>query len=490
MNNNFMDFIEHDILYKKMLEHYCNDINLNNIVAKSGLIKEPRTEMDNMLINDVSLLTMPINQKRTNKKPAIVITTGSFSPLHEGHVEGMMCAKEYVEGLGYEVIQGVVSLSHDGYVAFKNKGVAKNHISNRTMLAYQKIEQMNQQGWLKVDRFEGEVLSCAVNFSTVIDRATRMIENYLKEELTVFYVFGSDNIGFAYSFISQDKFHALCVDRGGYENKQLPELFSEKNIHYVKNNRSQYKHYSSTVVRKSTKCDYEVKSVSNVKKAIYLIRGNSVPAIFNNQLKNLFEKYLSNGIEVRIYETTSEYHKDCISLDKFVRGDINIDTSRRFEVSSYQKKAIDMVINHMDNLIPGCYKMLDDDSVSGYTIEKITKLLKEKNIFITEVETIVDKYIDKNTEYLYDVVDARDFYLKGFKSGLMALLPNKETKRVPYIFPYVNLSTRANIRADKQIEFSKEIVLLNKNFNASGFESENGEFLLKTYENFLSTEIE
>lgn len=490
MNYNFMEFIEQDILYKKMLEYYCNNINYKNIVEKSGLIKEPRSEMDTLLINNTTLLTMPINERKTNKKPAIIITTGSFSPLHEGHVEGMICAKEYVEELGYEVIQGVVSLSHDGYVAFKNAGVAKNHISNRTMLAYKKIEQMNQQDWLKVDRFEGEILSCAVNFSTVIARVTKMVEYYLKEDLTVFYVFGSDNIGFAYSFITQNKYHAICVDRGGYQNNDLPELFNEENIHYIKNKHAKYTNYSSTIVRKNTNGIYDIKKIKKGKKPVYLIRGNSVPAEFNHSLKAIFEKFLPKKIEVRLYETHNSYYKNCISLDKFVKGDINIDTSRRFEVSSYQKKAIDMVINNMDNIVPGEYKLLDDDSVSGYTIEKITSLLKSKNVSITQVETIVDKYIDHNTEYLYDVVDARDFYLNGYKSGLMASLPNKNIQRVPYIFPYVNLSTRANIKPEKQIKFSKDILLLNKKLNYKGFISWDGDLLNKTYNNFLSTEIE
>lgn len=490
MNKELKDFIKNDILYKNMFDYYKNHPNFTEIVKKSGLIKEPLTKIDKILIEDNKLLTMPINKPKTNKKLALIISTGSYSPLHEGHVEKMLLTKEYVESMNYEVLQGVISLSHDAYVAFKNNGISKNHISNRTMLAYEKIEEMNQSDWLKVDRFEGEAVSCAINFSTVIKRLLSLVENYLQKDITVFYVYGSDNIGFSNAFINQKKIHGVCIEREGFKNKEYLENIKNDNLHYISSEKSLYSSYSSTKIRGNRENVYLTNPIRKDKKPVYLIRGNSVPDKFNTLLKNIFKKYLDEKIEVRIYSTQTEYLNNFISLDKFIKGDINIEASRIFEVSSFQKKANDMIFFNEQKISfsPGIYNLIDDDSVSGYTIKKVTEFLKSKNISICNVQTIVDKYINED-EYLYDVVDSRDFYLNGFKSGLMIEHPNDGVKRVPYIFPYVNLTTRANIKSDNQIAFSKEIVELNHLLNKEGSILFNTDYLLDMYNNFLSTEI-
>lgn len=95
-------------------------------------------------------------------------------------------------------------------------------------------------------------------------------------------------------------------------------------------------------------------------------------------MKSIFEKYLDKNIDVRLFETVEEKRVgNIISLDKFVKGDFNIDTSRLFEISSYQRKANGMIslsrsLEEQIKTIPqGTYDLVDDDSVSGYTIEKL-----------------------------------------------------------------------------------------------------------------------
>lgn len=266
--NDLIDFLKNDCLYWNTYEYFKDNKNLSNIMTKAGLIKEPRSQDDNLILNDYNIISMPLNKKYESNN-AIIVSTGSFSPMHEGHVQSMLIAKNHIEKMGYNVIQGVISLSHDAYVSFKNGGVAKKHISERTMLAYEKIDEMGQTDWLKVDRMEGEMLSCAVNFSTVLKRVFEYTKYHLNlDDLTVFYVYGSDNVEFSNAFIKNKTYHGVCIEREGYDFNYLKEqLSNEKNIHFLRNE-SPYKSYSSTMIRSKKKNEFK----QDVKKQVYLIR--------------------------------------------------------------------------------------------------------------------------------------------------------------------------------------------------------------------------
>lgn len=491
-----LDFLKQDCLYHNTYEYFKNknfkDSEISIIMKDSGLIKEPRTINDTIFLKDYSIISMPLNAKY-NSNNAIIVSTGSFSPMHEGHVQSMVIAKKYVENMGYNVIQGVMSLSHDAYVSTKNNGIAKKHISERTMLAYEKIDEMKQSDWLKIDRMEGEMVSCAINFSTVLKRIYEYTKYHLNiENLTVFYVFGSDNSKFCNAFINNKKYHALCIDREGYSFNDIKnDLDNFKNIHFLENN-SHYKSYSSTEVRKNNiKTDY-LKFDEN--KKIYLIRENGSDHEFNINLKRIFEKYLPKDIEVRLFKTQKYNLKEkTISLDKFIKGEYNIDTSRLFEISSYQKNALKMVslsqpLDKQLDLIPiGEYNLLDDDSVSGYTINEITKKLKYKGSNVKDIDMLISDHI-YNGEHLYDVVDARDFLINTTEhQGLVINNFNNKPSRVPYIFPEVNLTTRASLKAIDQISFSKDICYLNLEYNID-IDILKTNKLIALYNNFLAGE--
>lgn len=115
--NDLIDFLKNDCLYWNTYEYFKDNKNLSNIMTKAGLIKEPRSQDDNLILNDYNIISMPLNKKYESKN-AIIVSTGSFSPMHEGHVQSMLIAKNHIEKMGYNVIQGVISLSHDAYVSF------------------------------------------------------------------------------------------------------------------------------------------------------------------------------------------------------------------------------------------------------------------------------------------------------------------------------------------------------------------------------------
>lgn len=48
-------------------------------------------------------------------KPALLLTTGSMSPIHQGHIAMMFTARERIEQEGFQVVHGWISPSHDLY---------------------------------------------------------------------------------------------------------------------------------------------------------------------------------------------------------------------------------------------------------------------------------------------------------------------------------------------------------------------------------------
>ena len=163
-------------------------------------------------------------------------------------------------------------------------------------------------------------------------------------------------------------------------------------------------------------------------------------------------------------EKVPDFDKPVISLDKYYKGDIQLNISRYFEIFGYQKQAKDLIYStEYDEEIPfkplTChlpvdnYILVDDDSVSGYTVHRLSE----------EIDTIVETYTLMEQVY-DDVVDARDFLFGAKYSGLLCKLPNGNVKRIPYIWPYVNLYHRATIHLNKQALFSQLIKEANQEF--------------------------
>lgn len=466
-----IELIKRDCLYAGFL-HGNNDEHLSSALKRAGFIEEPRTETDERAIYDTRFLTMPIRHVggETDLPQAIIISTGSYSPVHAGHVEIMNKAKQYVESLGYQVIQGVMSASHDSYVSIKNGGIAKLHIGARVQKIYEIIQGSN---WLTYDRFEGEGVSCALNFSTVIERIRNLVLAHnpkANAELKVFYVFGSDNVGFADAFVGNDIYHGVCVDRGGYDiSEQKARLRTVETVHFVEA-QDETAWISSTKVREAE----ARKGLTGVDhNDLYLIRTDCVPKAFADGLQAVIRENVVDGLTIRQFSSSdvSLSKSGTISLDKFVKGEYSLDVSRVFEISGGQISANGMtslvqdIFSQTTKVPEGAYCLVDDDSVSGYTLRVITEMLSAAGIMISGYDTLIRQVVQEG-ERLYDVIDARDFLIGSEKCGLVVDLFG-EAVRVPYVFPFVNLASRARVLADRQLICSKAIWELNKQYAGS-----------------------
>lgn len=461
--------IENDCLYKNFKHKYYNKSEYKDLLSKGGYIEENRTDIDNKAIYDYNLISLPILETTETDKLAIIVSTGSFSPLHDGHIESMEMAKKHVEYMGYKVVQGVISLSHDKYVSYKNNGIAKLNVSKRTQIVYEKIKDID---WLTVDRFEGELVNCPINFSTVLERVKLYFEFHSGKKVKIFYVFGSDNVDFSYSFVNNIDYNSICVERSGYDYSSVLEDLKEfKNIHFLKNNSINSK-LSSTEIRKRKNIIKEKeKEKENL---IYFIRTDDVPILFAEKLKFLVSKYLNKDVEIRLFNSNDLSYdmSNCISMDKYIKGEYNLDLSRVFQLSGYQNKANGMcslkedISKQLSKIKKGSYKLIDDDSVSGYTMNKVTEMLSLCGVNVLETGCLVSSLL-KDNEVLYDIIDARDFLFGANNGGLVISLFGNERIRVPYVFPFVNLTTRANIRPECQIVFTKELLEVNLSYSFS-----------------------
>ena len=162
--------------------------------------------------------------------------------------------------------------------------------------------------------------------------------------------------------------------------------------------------------------------------------------------------------------------KKTISLDSYFNGTYNLSISREFDISSPQfhynrmlsRSGLPPLEEQIKIIKSGEYTLVDDDSVSGSTLKSVKALLP-KDIKINDIFLLSSLLKEK----YFDVVDLRDFIVGANNSGLVTKLPNRTIVRSPYMLPYVNLSTRASIHPDSQMEFSINLWKLNLEFYKS-----------------------
>ena len=460
--------IQNDCLYSTLYQRHANDPQVMSILTKAGYVYEPRTVMDDLILKNTRILSMPIKARRAMDTPAaVLVSTGSYSPIHAGHVGIMEVAKRYVERLGYSVVQGVISPSHDAYVSTKYGGQAKMHVGIRAQRIFEAVEDSD---WLVQDRMEGEMLSCAVNFSTVLEH----VRDYLmvhhpevSDNTPIFYVYGSDNAGFSDAFIGNEPYHGICVARADASLEMVKNAYAmNSNLHFI-HHTEDFGHHSSTQVRAEL-----AKASSNnheEDKGLYLIRADGVPDAFAEALNDLIAQNIEPGIEIKIISSAdfSLETTGTVSLDKYVGGQYNLDVSRTFEISAGQLKAKHLtsmsspLIRQVLTIAPGDYTLVDDDSITGLTMDEVEQAMKAVGARVTARRTLIAQVLGGRP--LYDIIDARDFLVSAPKGGLVVTHID-QAMRAPYLFPFINVVSRARILPARQHIFSRQVYALNLAF--------------------------
>lgn len=106
-------------------------------------------------------------------------------------------------------------------------------------------------------------------------------------------------------------------------------------------------------------------------------------------------------------------------------------------------------------MIPhGEHVLLDDDVSTGGTMKAAASILSHHGVKISGFEAFID------VENVYDIVDAKDFFLGREYGGLLVKV-NGVITRLPYMFPYVNLASRARLEPSLILETSRSVWSLN-----------------------------
>lgn len=412
-------------------------------------------------------------------QPTIIIAiSGCFSPIHAGHIQALKDAKKYYEGIGH-VVMGVIIPANDSYVDIKRNGSCKKLAIERIIKIKQYLEA-HRLTWICIDEHPALVWPMEVNFPFLLER---LHAKFPKAELG--FVYGADNSDFIIP-LSYSKYHSIIVNRNNnlekiqtsitkLKNLSHPCVVIEDNIHNA---------ISSTAIRHNIPTVYP-------KNKIYMIRDDS--KLINNgmhsytgklicdELTSIFNKVGISTIvmdateQINIFKTyiNGKYSNEIIiSLDKYYKGNFQFNISRLFDLYGYQGKSKGIYYKNLPafeeflNALPLQSKivLVDDDKSTGFTISSVIDLIlsiRDDLEIVTEfINEVYLMHIGLNANDIYDIVDIRDFIFNSSNGGLM--IDGKVAKRYPYVYPYVNLHSRAKIPYKDIISFTKFLYSVNK----------------------------
>lgn len=489
-----------DKYYSEIYREYKNE----NLLVRAGFVPDPFT-LDEIDFYNIDLLTTPFDKLKSNidtiDNPIVLLSTGGFYPIHNGHIKMMEDAKKVLTENGYDVVGGYLSLSHDDYIATK-----PYYISDQYERVNEDREYLKNNDWLMIDPWESIYVRTPINFTDVIERLEQYLQKYVSRKIKVAYVFGGDNVEFMYCFKKSGI--AVCLNRNGYNDLfESTKKIKNENMYFIENTEDTSLLSSRNIRENQSKIEVSYKDVGN-----YLIRNESLLPLENlirddnkellkqlqEEFLNKFMRVLSNCFDNKIFikvinmefQLKDAYNylqeQKTINLDSYFRGTYNLEVSRLFNISSYQDKYIELIgrLGHesieeqVNKIDKGNYILVDDDSVTGRTLKSIKKMLPSK-VKIEQTYLLANSINEK----VFDVVDLRDFIVGTKNSGLVVKLPNGKYTRAPYMMPYVNLTTRASIPPSKEREFSILVWQINKDF----YEKYNKNFQLKDADsNFIT----
>ncbi len=377
----------------------------------------------------------------------ILITTGAFSPVHNGHLAMMKAAIRKIEAEGNLVAGAYFCPGHDSYVGSKYGGSAKISAAERVHMLELACEADHD---LSVDPWAARYLPCEVNFTDVMIRMRRYMEQHFRNDLKYAYVYGSDNAGFSEVLEGSD-FRALPITR------------TEE---------------SSTSVRKGDldllPAPVREYLASKWPSGVYQIRDDKVgdPHLRRAVIDLLTETQAPNTIEVLDVDNQRRWAREIlgdtptISLDPLYCGTHNLDMCRVFHAADFQARGVisprpncDPIHIQAERIPKGDYVLVDDDVATGVSIR--TAKLQLGIAGVNTVQDFILANLDTQPDDVMDVVDVRDFMINTLHGGLVVSHLDRLC-RAPYLLPFVNLRTRAMIEPNREMALALRLWKFNR----------------------------
>jgi len=468
---------------------------------------------------------------------AVLLSTGSFCPVHRGHLRMMELAKNELERRGAVVLGGYLSPSHDRYVQMKcgalNPGAAHRVRMCEEALAHE--VEAGEPAWLAVDPWEALHAPVALNFTEVIDRLERHLSVSIKTSspLQVVYIFGGDNARFSLSFLHRGR--SLCIPRPGQERRLAPYvehpllrgnarvMFAAPDPAAIDASSSQIREGAGDELipagARGLWASWRAVPPASPRRLRLLVRDEGdwclgpwlsgrdegavrgAREVFLAGLLGAFreaaaqarpDEAIELSIEVlslaeqraRVAEVTAG--RRVISLDPCIAGDINLGVSRVVPLGGHAdaprfvgrpdddvpSKLLDFCPQEAA-IPPGEHVLLDDDAVSGATLDHVRAVLARRCPQVTLGEVVIASDLVARgplgalPRQGVEVCDSRDFLVGSRGGGLVVGLPGAPGARAPYLLPYVQPSRRASVPLSREIAFSRRVWRLNAEFFAS-----------------------
>ncbi len=410
-----------------------------------------------------SLLTTPLPSRRA-ENAVVLLTTGAFSPLHQGHIEMMRSAKHLMESQGKVVLACYFSPSHDHYVSVKNHGTAAMPAHQRVALAQASVETHDD---FFVCPWESQVSPCNLNFTDVVMRLQAYL-HYHHVRAKVVYVFGSDNHAFAHAFVHRGtkEVSYVCVPRTAASSTairnghvaHLAPLLQEKPLHtWTAPTPHQPEKYW---IREDI-----TESMGRYRYIAPLTQSPRAQQHWRDLLTEVLDPYLqAQQLQAHWFSTPNQLQKaPVLSLDTWTPAEHQLQVSRVFTLAGGQYHALrraprpgsPSMAEQIDQLPSGVdWELLDDDKASGHTMAWCAQQLQARGHAVSSRQ---HTWVAQEPPP-WDVVDARDFLLGTEHGGLVCNNPWGPTSiRVPYMAPFVQLTSRAKLSTQDTLDISRKL---------------------------------
>lgn len=476
--NTLLETVTHSEAVRILIEAGCFDDLLEERIQHPTHFMSAPYPLVKRIHEEVKAKTPGIRQ-------AVVVSTGSYDPLHEGHMESVVRAKEFIEATGKaKVIAGFMSPSHDHYVRQKNPGgvVDFQRIHENTLFV-EKAPYNKPQQWIFHENWEALGINVAVNFTDVVVYIDGMLKAHVGADIDIYYVFGGDNAAFGLAFSHNDDELAkgICVGRPGYDIDPfvVDNINKSSTLFYTEG----FNGMSSTQIR-ALRGETVVPEVNDDPELPFVLRDDLYLSaewmkpllgtdkvmekcnVFMDTLITEFKKSFSEvrilDVQAQLIETRKHLEenfkgKNILSCDVYFQGDKTIRASRLFDVAASQthgKTSHFASADALDGTDKNEYVFVDDDIVSGFFLSEV-----KKNFTITDAVSMADLSVQE--DYL-DIADSRDFLVGALNGGLMmdADIPF----RAPYLSPFVDMIARLSMPAPNIRNFNIAIWEANAEF--------------------------
>ncbi|WP_331727823.1 hypothetical protein [Streptomyces sp. NBC_00158] len=434
--------------------------------------------------------THKLTRSPDHSRPVVLLATGAFSPLHQGHLDMLLSARRALEANGDHVAGAYLSPSHDRYVSAK--------LGREALPADERLALIRRQttsyDWITACPWESQWVANPVNFTTVLLRLQNHLRRTWDRACDVALVVGADNSEFARCFARRGR--CVIVARGGHETRvaavlddpgMAPALRTKRVLTspglpgsaFMSSTKLRAAAAAPTTGGPSGRPGADAGSRATRR---YAVRDDlawaarrwraSVPAEILEPALAEFRDGVLTGIRaalngpggrpVRVDLLDHEEQRDVaarlcaentvVSLDPSTPATHRLGISRLFFPSDGQLRPHAMVARpgwpapseQVAKISAKSVVLMDDDIWTGASMEYASALLEQAGIEVERTISLMSE-ITPDAPRPVDLIDLRDLLVGADDSGLVVQQADGVITRAPYLPPFVDLTSRASI---------------------------------------------